>query len=265
MYHIHLDHREESSFLLSGEPNVVIGEVVDEWVFITACLRSWDDLGILCSWCETLYQQDKKIMIFAPYFPTTTLNSLNLYAKILSQYTKYLITFDIHNINIEKVLYHYFSHFESIYADELPMSSLPTKIDYIIIPTQDNILRCEAIQKKHYPNSRLIQCYTDYEFSVNVPRHLDGNFLVVDKTCSNEWNLNHLAQSWSKCSSIPLHSTHLYLYVSHGIFANGLETIDPLYEKIYTTDSWCCGPADAGRLTIISLGFITEIYLSSDK
>lgn len=67
----------------------------------------------------------------------------------------------------------------------------------------------------------------------NIPLSYDNRFLVVDDICDGGGTFNLLAQSLRDRDS----EAGLSLYVSHGIFSNGIGDLLKNYSEIITTDS----------------------------
>ena len=66
-------------------------------------------------------------------------------------------------------------------------------------------------------------------FSVDVPA--GGHYLVVDDICDGGGTFEGLAEKIKECGA------YADLYVTHGIFAKGVEGLKKHYKNIYTTDS----------------------------
>jgi ribose-phosphate pyrophosphokinase len=77
-----------------------------------------------------------------------------------------------------------------------------------------------------------------------------GRYIIVDDICDGGGTFNLLAHEFK--ADPQAGASKLELFVSHGIFSKGLSGIDPVIERVTTTDSWCRLASDA-RLTVLPL------------
>lgn len=283
------DQENLASFMTfpGGEPYVKVKQILGNNIMVKANIRSWDDWGRLICLLDALYMQGKYVYLFIPYFPGarqdrscdlgtpigTVPFSCQIYADQISRYVKQLIVFDIHSPKAEKIIRDQLQHVVVFESWELNPADLPADIEWIIAPDEGARVRAQRMREKHYPEAKIMLCTkkrdpkTGRLEKYNIPHFaagISGRMLVVDDICDGGGTFNLLATNLE--SVIDKDKTELMLFVSHGIFSQGLEAINPLYKRIITTNSWCCLiPTLHNRLDIIDIDPLMSAFNPINK
>lgn len=247
-----LPEEYETFFFPGGEPHVKIPSIDDYEVFVRANIRNAEDFMITVALLDALKTQRRYVYLFCPYFPGarqdrnpggTTPLTVDMYAHMLQPYVDMLIVFDVHSPAAVHYISKYFGHTRFYFPWEIPHQHFDQDYVGVIAPDKGAVDRAKSFQHRHFPGSKLIVAnkvrdfdtghITGYEID-DVP--VEGKWLVIDDICDGGWTFNELAKTFAATQKGSLSEIHLY--VSHGIFSKGITNIDPLYNKIYTTDSF---------------------------
>lgn len=249
----------ENFIFPGGEPHIKLRNQISNSIIITIQLNKFEDVGLLLMAVNALREVNKdiKISLFIPYFPGARQDRLmmqgepfssKVYANLINSLNLDLVTFlDIHSnvsgalinnsmniTNNEFVLgaiehiYKGNSNFEDNMLLVSPrsgayknMNSLASYLGYIENP----IIHCDRhlnIETGKYSN---------YNIFTN---DLEGNdCIIVDDICDDENVFIELAEELIKKGA-----GKLYLLVTHGIFRNGFDKLDNVYEQVYYSDSF---------------------------
>jgi ribose-phosphate pyrophosphokinase len=251
----------ETMVFPGGEPHVKLPEFTAD-VLLFLKLRSWNDVGFAALVADAISRSGARVHTFVPYFPAARQDRApDGHAPFTLRYTSLLlspdrqrgvIVFDPHSSVI----------FSTAHIDRAFMPAdldIPRAKDVvgIIAPDKGAAERARKFRDAFYPESALIQCGkrrdpTSGSLSgyTMPPLPTRGRYIIVDDICDGGGTFNLLAREFK---ADPLaDSSKLELFVSHGIFSKGLDAIDPVIERITTTDSWCRLKSDA-RLTVLPL------------
>lgn len=250
----------QAFFFAGGEPHVRIPQM-DGRYLLWLKLRTWNDVGIATMLLEAIFQQregveaeeNNRIEAFVPYFPGARQDRSDGFTPLtkdvvgmMLQYAHIpLHTFDMHSQNGHNFVRNWL-------PSDLDLSALRDRYDGIIAPDSGARGRAQdfadalglkevlvAEKRREFGTGKILD-YSIYD----VREH--HRYLVVDDICDGGATFNILADA------IPANS-QADLWVSHGIFSRGVEALSHVYDKIYTTDSWCIGEGDTGRVALTSL------------
>jgi len=240
----------ESFVFNGGEPHIRIKEIeIEEAVYVTHRINSFNDLGLLCIAVDALKRMNvKDIHALIPYFPAARQDrvmvkgeslSVKVYAKIINGLElKSVLIFDPHSdvtpalLNncitiqntqfIEKVLQLIPSNFILISPDAGASKKIFKLASALGI---SNIMECG--KKRNLETGQLSG------FSVPVEDLKNKSCLIVDDICDGGGTFLGLASELKKKNS-----GDLFLAVSHGIFSKGYDDLSSTFRKIFTTDSF---------------------------
>ncbi len=254
----------------AGEPHL---NAPKDWVQNTkiqlklwAPIQDWNDWGRLLVLLDTLAtwadENAPNIDLYIPYFPgsrqdrqdETTPHTLGLYAHMLHLYfsadygaNMILHTYDMHSemgkstlrlrLGFGNVIFHG--------VEELWTDDFDPDIDLIIAPDKGAVERVHDFADTHFPDAKIIYATKErdfntgkiikYEFTEPIPAFTKA--LVVDDICDGGRTFLELAELFRQTVASPYVENPLQLYVSHGIFAKGLDELSQHYDTIYTTTS----------------------------
>lgn len=263
----------ETLFFPGGEPHAKLPRLFkgeDVLFFLKA--RSWADLGFGACVLDALCRSDAhKVVAFVPYFPAARQDktngdaplTLSLSVRLLGRGRHSVVTFDEHSAAVEQIL----GRHKCLMPRNL---QIPVRDDIvgIIAPDEGATDRATDFRDAFYPERPLIQCFKKRDPRTGAlsgylmpPLFESGCYVVVDDICDGGGTFNLLAQAFERDANGA--SSHLELFVSHGIFSKGLEAISPRYRHITTTDSWCRLDSD-DRLTVLRLSPLFDRIMRSD-
>lgn len=250
----------ETMFFPGGEPHVKIHKESDKDSLLFLKLRTWNDIGIGSLVIDSLPEATP----FIPYFPGARQDrgiprTLEMMEALLNAPSLgHLAVFDPHSQHTVDLLWE-------------PKIFMPSDLDVpikddvvgIIAPDEGAVDRARNFKERFYPNAEFVQCtkerdpstgkLSNYQMPQLGPK---GRYIVVDDICDGGGTFNLLAEAFKGQNT----NNRLELFVSHGIFSHkrGLSNIDPVYEHITTTDSWCQADkvkgywnVEDGRLTTV--------------
>lgn len=252
-------------FFPGGEPHVKVPSFRNEVVLFLK-LRTWADTGFAALVIDALERAGPaSIYPFIPYFPGARQDraedgraavTLRRMANLLRA-RRGVSVFDPHSSVLQKlvVVRHCFM------PADLMLEQLPDVVG-IIAPDHGAKDRARQFRDFFYPHCALISCAKRRDSVsgalsgyIMPPLTECGRYIVVDDICDGGGTFNLLADEF-KADPIGARSK-LELFVSHGIFSKGLAAIDPIYERITTTDSWCRNTL-SDRLTVLPLLPLTQ-------
>lgn len=253
----------ETMFFPGGEPHVKV-QKFKGWGVLHLKLRTWNDVGFAALVIDALDRQHREQpvpAIFIPYFPGarqdrsdgTAPVTIEVMARLLGLRSSAIWTFDPHS----RATTHAMPHIQYMMPKDLDVPHEPGVVG-IIAPDAGAFVRAKLFRDQFYPDAHELVTCTKQRDSVTgrlsnyvlPPLQEAGRYIVVDDICDGGGTFNLLAEAFKKDPLAA--SSKLDLFVSHGIFSKGLDAIDPVYEQITTTDSWCCLPGSK-RLTVIPL------------
>jgi|SRR5581483_8737464 len=241
-----------------GEPHVKIPRF-SEPVLLYLKTRTWLDVGFGALVLDALKRQlpSDRVGLFLPYFPGARQDRSDGFAaktvEVLARLfgNAEVAVFDPHSQETLNQL-----HCAQVFMPaDLPIER---HIDGVIAPDAGAVRRASQFCARFLGHGApFLTCSKSRDASTGrlsnyqMPRlPTPGRYIVVDDICDGGGTFNLLAEAWKKD---PLSAdSSLELFVSHGIFSRGLDAIDPAYEHITTTDSWCQLPSNE-RLTVIPL------------
>jgi ribose-phosphate pyrophosphokinase len=245
-----------------GEPHVKLPDFSGD-ILLLLKLRSWNDLGFGALVADALSRSGAaSIRTFVPYFPAARQDRApDGHAPFTLRYTALLLCPDA-------------GRGVSVFDPHSPVLATTARIERafmpadLTVPVADDVVgivapdkgateRARKFRDAFYPERALIQCskrrdpVTGALSGYNLPALPGrGRYIIVDDICDGGGTFNLLAQSFKADPLAP--DCSLELFVSHGIFSKGLDAIDPVIERITTTDSWCRLAAN-DRLTVLPL------------
>lgn len=226
--------------------------------------RSWMEFAYGCCVANAMAQQKLKLSVFMPYYPGARQDKTDGTAPLTTYLVSSLVkaalqghdlyVFDIHSqtaraysparwnfmpsdMNLEPLI---FQNIIGIIAPDKGAVERATEFGRLVLKSEMPVYFAEKTRSSH---SGLLSGY-------KLPQlpDLDGDYLVVDDICDGGRTFNMLADAFDEQNSV----SGLQLWVSHGIFSQGVHKISQLYKHIWTTDSWY-HYGSAGRLTVIPL------------
>lgn len=264
-----------------GEPHVKIPEIKGD-VLLHLKLRKWKDVGFAAMVSSAVEQQQTRHALddntgvmdepqetyycFIPYFPGARQDrsdgraplTVDVMKNILfNHWPAHTAVFDAHSSETLRGLGHGVKNF--LPAD---ISYWPIKRDVvgIIAPDEGALVRVKNYRDRLYPNTTLLTgmkkrnpqtgALSGYKLDLFDTPFAQGRYIVVDDICDGGGTFNLLANEIR--SHERFNGCTFELHVSHGIFSKGLQNIDPIYEQIVTTDSWCRRKTNS-RLTVVPL------------
>jgi ribose-phosphate pyrophosphokinase len=248
----------ETLFFPGGEPHAKVPRFTDRLV-LHLKLRTWADCGIAGCVLNALQYQGASFRTFIPYFPggrqDRTDGTAPLTVNIMRDLLAYgpLWVFDPHS-HITR---------DSTFCHVLMPSDLgfprDDSITGIIAPDAGAAARARSFRDALCPDAELIQCtksrdsHTGHLSNYSMPPlPKAGRYFVVDDICDGGRTFNLLADAYAEDAAAK--DSELMLFVSHGIFSQGIDAISPHYFRITTTDSWCRDTRSyGGRLYVIPL------------
>jgi len=261
----------ETMFFPGGEPHVKVPTFTGT-VLAHLKIRTWSDCGFAALLLEALsWQRGVDVYAFVPYFPGARQDrsdghsamTLAIMGTLLDAH-KGISVFDPHSdvalayVNIRHVFM----------PDDLALATREDVVG-IIAPDAGAVDRAERFRDFFYPGVALVECAKRRDSASGrlsgyaMPAlPMRGRYIVVDDICDGGGTFNLLAQQFK--ADVKGAASKLELFVSHGIFSKGLDAIDPVYERITTTDSWCRLP-DSERLTVLPLaGLLSRLTEKSN-
>jgi ribose-phosphate pyrophosphokinase len=127
---------------------------------------------------------------------------------------------------------------QSFYANDL-YQSVFREYDYIISPDAGAASKSYDFAKEWRGDSQLVQCLKKRDpktgdiLSTYVPHEVKGNCLIIDDICDGGRTFIELARVLRNKKA-----DKVDLFVTHGIFSQGLGPILQWVNNIYTTDSF---------------------------
>lgn len=259
-----------------GEPHAKIPTFnFDKPVVFVLRARSWRDIGFgACVW-DALRRQWANLnrltwvgfpTLFMPYSFAARQDKTDGHAPItkglISNLFKGGLYKAIHVFDIHSDLHNHGWHAKNWMPSDL---DFPIRNNFagFIAPDAGAAARTLDFQRKYGPMTPIFQCskrrdattgqLSDYFVPQLGP---SGTYLVVDDICDGGGTFNLLAAAVKKARP----DIKLELFVSHGIFSKGFDTLFKNYEHIYTTDSIYPGNMDDDRrpLTVFPLTRIVE-------
>jgi ribose-phosphate pyrophosphokinase len=239
-------HGIEAFFFPGGEPHVKIPDFSDKDLLLFLKLRTWNDVGLAAALLNTLSYQTsaKEGRVFVPYFPgarqdRTDGNSpltLDIMAALLAFGDT--VVFDPHSPKTTQVI-------DSVSARAPSRVLMPSDLDLSGMPKYDGVIAPDkgAVDRAYNFASALsgtpvYQCEKERDFAsgrivkYNAPPLRPGRYLVVDDICDGGATFLMLADAVGGAG------IELDLWVSHGIFSRGVQSLKEKYKNIFTTDSW---------------------------
>lgn len=237
----------ETLFFPGGEPHAKIPPELKGDILLVLKLRTWNDTGLGACVLDALWRNRKvdRLKVFTPYFPGARQDrsdglspyTLELMKDLFSLYVTPTHVFDPHSevLTASRSLLHWYMPSDLVYT---PVEDVVG----IIAPDEGALERAEDFRAHFYPNAILVCCNkkrdptTGRLSGYHMPDLVKfGRYIIVDDICDGGGTFNLLADALRPSSAL----CQLELFVSHGIFSKGLDAIDPLIERITTTDSWC--------------------------
>lgn len=269
----------DAFFFPGGEPHARIPENFGPaLLFLKA--RTWNDVGkavcVLAALWEQGYSKAKPVWLFAAYLPGArqdrtdyrTPVTKDIISQLLGAYVNRLYTFDIHSHTDSGV------HFEKNFMPlDLTEAGEYNHKYFVIAPDKGAVERARELSNLT-PND-LIICEKTRNFASGKftgfklpPLPRVGNYVIVDDICDGGGTFNLLAEEFLKDPCGP--RSTLSLWVSHGIFSQGLNAIHAKITQITTTDSWArLGTTgtmqDPKRLDVVSLQPIIDKILKKSE
>jgi len=260
----------ETLFFPGGEPHARIPENFgDALLFLKP--RTWNDVGTAACVLDALYQQGwkkhRKVWLFCPYFPAArqdrtdycTPITRSIMARILGQSVNRLYTFDLHSSP--------HGMGACVHKNFMPSDMVKERSPegfYVICPDHGAMRRAQDFADANGSRHPIIVCDKQRDFATGkftgfkLPALPEKGavYVIIDDICDGGGTFNLLAEAFSKDPASE--GAALALFVSHGIFSNGLNAIDSRIALIVTTNSWArLGDTgtqqDPGRLTVLSL------------
>ncbi len=238
------------SFQFSGgEPHIKIKDFREkESVTITHRIQSFNDFGLLLLSIDALRRMGtQKISVFIPYFPGARQDRLmipgepltvKIYADILNQ------------LDLEEVII--LDPHSAVTPSSIACASVISNFTFIQSVLDDlagiTLIAPDAgAGKKIFSlanqlgHTKVLTCSKNRNvrtgklsgFSVPADDLTGKRFLIVDDICDGGGTFIGLAQELKNKNA-----GQLYLAVTHGIFSKGLQHLTPLFETIYTTNSF---------------------------
>jgi ribose-phosphate pyrophosphokinase len=245
-----------------GEPHVKLPDFSGD-ILLLLRLRSWNDIGFATLVADALSRSSAaSVRTFVPYFPAARQDRApDGHAPFTLRYTSLLLcpdptrgvsVFDPHSPVLLST-----ARIERAFMPADLQVPVNDDVVGIIAPDKGAAERARKFRDAFYPERALIQCskrrdpVTGALSGYNLPPLPGrGRYIIVDDICDGGGTFNLLADSF-KADPLAAHCS-LELFVSHGIFSRGLESLDPVIEHITTTDSWC-RLAGNERLTVLPL------------
>lgn len=252
-----------------GEPHVQVPHIFltnGERVFLDLRLRTWLDCGygslVMAALSKQVSSDD--LFVYIPYFPGARQDkathmslepfALGLYAAMFP--IKNLLVIDPHSDELNKVRAQFaLPAVLQIDPYEIPFTAHNPPVVGIIAPDEGAVRRATGFKNNNFPLARMYWCSKTRDISTGRITSYEcpqleepGTYIVVDDICDGGATFNLLAKGFREDKFFK--ESRFELFVSHGIFSKGLDNIDPMYEFITTTDSWCCLPSSK-RLTVI--------------
>lgn len=243
-----------------GELHVKVPQFSKDEFLLHLKLRDWDSVGFAALLQDALIRQGHSPISFIPYFPGarqdrsdgTAAVTVEVMGRLLGR--GQLITFDPHS----RATTHAYPSITYMMPADLQLMRTQSDVVGIIAPDAGALTRARLFRDRFYGEAQtVISCTKTRDSQTGrlsnymlPPLTWHGRYIVVDDICDGGWTFNLLAEAFRKD---PIgKDSKLELFVSHGIFSKGLDAIDPIFEHITTTDSWCCMP-NSERLTVIPL------------
>lgn len=245
-----------------GEPHVKVPDLTGD-ILLLLKLRSWNDMGFAALVADAVSRSGaESVRTFVPYFPAARQDRApDGHAPFTLRYTSLLLcpdpgrtvsVFDPHSPVLLST-----AHIERAFMPADLSVPLADDVVGIIAPDKGATERARKFRDAFYPGRALLQCSKRRDATTgalsgyNLPTlPAPGRYIIVDDICDGGGTFNLLAASFKADPLAPRCS--LELFVSHGIFSKGLDAIDPVFERIITTDSWCRLPTNH-RLTVLPL------------
>lgn len=249
----------------AGEPHIKIPDLGESVVNVLARIDNWDDYGkllVLLSAVSNQLPMAGALTVYVPYFPAARMDrqdnhtplTVDIYAEGICAAMQrglcelWLCTFDLHSKLAEDRILACAGdvNLKLLDVGMLDPGHFDEDIDLIIAPDKGAVERATTFRDFYYPTAEVIYAEKARDFGTghidsyrlpDLPRHYKA--LVVDDICDGGRTPNLVAQAWFDQAKFRSSPHEIQLYVSHGLFSRGIDNIDPLFSKIYTTDSHC--------------------------
>lgn len=218
-------------------------------VHIFAKIRSWNDFGKLLVVVDAFRRQRVVVYLFMPYLPAarqdrcqdgTALTSA-IYAHAL-QTVSHLTYVDVHSLAAQIV---YGDEYYHKAMTEMPFNFvkelITTRPVAVLAPDKGAVGRAAKIAELIGSEIPVFNCTKEREFETGkllrfeVPDDIPvGKVLIADDICDGGGTFLGIASELLKRNQ----GHTLDLYVSHGIFSQGLDKLLAVFNTIYTTNSW---------------------------
>ena len=255
--------------LATGEPTVHVPSF-DSHILLYLKLRDWQSVGYASLIMETLNRRNwlYRTRAFIPYFPGSQQDCREKHAPFaLQQFWRMLHhqhipidTFDMRSIvgidYIDGDNYNWHS------IGGLPVRVLPP-VGLVTVVEQGASARNTKPLQSMYPNARVFRAERTFDplsgelHGVRLPELAHaGEYIVYLNICADSALPNKIAEAFKRD---PLgRASKLTLLVSHGVFSDGVSSLDPLYESVITTEgSGLSAGRDGGRtLHVVRFGTI---------
>jgi len=212
---------------------------------------SADDLVALAIWADAVHRDGGKPSAIIPYLPGARQDrwhpgealSAGVYANIInSMKLRRVVCLDPHSDVMPALL----NNVTVVPAAEVIRSALGGNnnehIDGVVIPDAGAFKRATAIAEVLE-----VPCYQGFKHRDRTTGKLSGfscetvpskgRLLVVDDICDGGGTFKGLAAAMFTEDRAPIPKERLALYVTHGVFSKGAETLGKVFSAIYTTDS----------------------------
>lgn len=235
----------------AGEPHIKIKEDLQDHtsVMITVRVKTFNDFGFMLVAIDALKRMKvKSVQLMLPYFPGARQDrimtvgeplTVKVYADLVNNFKlDKVMVYDPHSevtaalINNVEVVNNYGFIGEVIKEYE----------DIVLVAPDGGALKKIYSTAKYLGGIQVVECGKSRNvktgelsgFKVYEDDLKGRTCIVVDDICDGGGTFIGLAKELKKKNA-----GDLILAVSHGIFSHGFEDLLSLYEKIFTTDSFC--------------------------
>lgn len=240
----------ESFTFSGGEPHIKILEEINEGeeVTITTHIKSFNDVGMLLLATDALRRMDiEKIHLFLPYFPAARQDrlmtigeplSVKVYADIINAQNYQSVTIlDAHSEVAPALL----NRVKNISNHNFVTNCLRNIKDGVLIAPDGGALKKVYQLSQSLGGIPVVACSKQRDVKTGklsgfkvYTEDLEGKTcVIVDDICDGGGTFLGLAEKLKakNCGK-------LILIVTHGIFSQGLEKLEKVFDKIYTTNSF---------------------------
>jgi len=232
-----------------GEFHAKIGKRYPEVpAHIFAKIRTWDDFGKFLVVADAFKRQSVPVYCFMPYLPGarqdraqdgTALTSA-IYASAIRGVVDHLTYVDPHSNAAEQIF-----SFGTAYRTSMPFNFVTSLVterpDVILAPDKGATHRAGVVANLLDPEIPVYFCTKKRDFNTgkllgfDLPAEIpSGKVLIVDDICDGGGTFLGIGSSLLERRD----GHHLSLYVTHGIFSQGLDRLMDVFHNIYTTNSW---------------------------